>query len=157
MQTRQETIVKEFLITDKNGELHKAILVGVLDVLKYTDFKETSNVIESKGKLTTITTEWEEKVTNKVLNLGLSITNPSDVYNYSFGVQVATGRALKASKRLGQVFTDTRGMLGASMCIAIMDQQINFIQNNQDMFVKVKQLSAEVLQGKTGIKVTATV
>ena len=140
MQTRQETIVKEFLITDKNGDLHKAILVGVLDVLKFTDFRETSKITESKGKLITTTTEWEEKVTNKVFNLGLSITNPSDAYSYAFGVQVATGRALKATKRLGQVFTNTRGMLGASMCIAIMDQQINFIQNNQDMFVKVKQL-----------------
>lgn len=157
MQERQETIVKEFLITDKNGEVHKAIMVGVLNVIKFTEYKDTTKVIECKDKLTTITTEWEEKCVRKDLSLGLAITNPTDEYNYSFGVQVAKGRALKENKRLGHIASNARGMLGTSMCIAIMEQQINFIQNNQDLFVKVKQLPIDVTKGKTGIVVTQTV
>lgn len=139
MQTeRQEVLATEFLITDINGQVHKAILVGVLNVTKFDKYMDTVKEIQYKDKYVTTMTEWVEKAVDKQLLLGLSITNPTDVYNYEFGVQVAKGRALKPNKRLGAISTSSRGMLGEAMCHAIMAQQIQFIHANQELFVKVK-------------------
>lgn len=142
---RQESVVKEFEITDVNGLAHKAVLVGVLQVEKASEICQKEVVTYKKDCIVTTTTEWEEKLIYKELSIGLAITNPlEDVYDLAYGVIRAQGRALKPSKRLGHVTTDSRNMLGLSMCEAIMNQQIAYIQSNPGSFVKVKKAVPEV-------------
>lgn len=138
---RQESVVKEFEITDVNGVNHKAVLVGVLKVEKGTGFKDKETVMFKKnGTVVTTITEWEEKFVIKELYIGLAITNPTDdVYSLEYGTLRAKGRALKPSKRLGHITTDSKSMLGIDMCNAIIDQQISFIQANAGLFIKVKK------------------
>ena len=144
---RQESVVKEFLITDINGVGHYAILVGVLQVSKSTEWlNKGSTVITKKGShVVTTFTEWKEDKVFKSLSMGLTINNPEDVYNVEYGTLRAKGRALKPSKRLGYITTEHKAMLGIDMCSAIMDQQIKFIQENAGLFIKVKK-AAEVVE-----------
>jgi hypothetical protein len=138
-QERQETLVSEFLITDKNGTVHNAILAGVLQVEKSVEDHEKTNVIFKKDSIVTTTTEWSENVVFKSFTMGLAITNPTDdTYSLEYGTRRAVGRALKPAKMIGQVVTSSRAMLGRDMCTAIMNQQIAFIQGNQDLFLKIK-------------------
>lgn len=135
---REETFVKEFQLTDVNGLVHKAIIVGILRVEKWVGEDIKYNTFASKNKTVTTKTETKVELFNKELYLGLSITNPSDDYNYEFGLQVAIGRANKEKKRLGLVITEDRSMLGPSMCNAILDQQIAYIRENMTKFLVVK-------------------
>ena len=138
---REETLVKEFQLTDVNGLVHKAIIVGILRVEKWIgeDVKFTS--FESKNKTVTTKTQTQVELFNKELYLGLSITNPTDVYNYDFGLKVAIGRANKEKKRIGLIITEDRSMLGPSMCAAILDQQIQYIKDNLTKFLVVKPVA----------------
>jgi len=143
-QERQETLVSEFVIIDKNGIEHKAILTGVLKVEKNVEDFEKTNVTRKKDSVVTTTTTWSEQVVFKSFSMGLAITNPTDdTYNLEYGTRRAVGRALKPSKMIGQVGTYSRAMLGREMCQSIMNQQILFIQNNQDLFLKIKSTKVE--------------
>lgn len=135
---RQETFIKEFDITDINGQVHKAIMAGILTVEKWAgeDIKFSSNKVGIKTVTTKTVTPTE--CYNKELALGVSITNPNDEFNFELGVQIAEGRANKETKRLGLIISEDRGMLGMAMCNAIMDQQIQYIRENQTHFLVVK-------------------
>ena len=124
----------EFAIEDSKGNLHNGILVAVVDTTKFK--KNLSKVSEQliKGKKITTYTNWEEDAVIKNVYLGLSISNPEDEYNFEKGFLRAKGRALKPSKRLGEMGTNSRGMLNDAMIDVIMEQQIEFIQNNYDLF-----------------------
>jgi hypothetical protein len=135
MDTRS-TFIKEFVITDKFGIQHPSIMVGILDVNKFEEHFEDEKVTFIKGKTVTTVTAWSEKAVSKEFNIGLSITNPSDVYNYDDGVRRATGRALKPKKRLGQMYSESRSMLGVEMCYAILEQQTDFVITNPELFFK---------------------
>lgn len=154
---RQETMVKEFDITDVNGQVHKAIIVGILTVEKWDgqDIKRKS--FTSKNK--TVITETVTKTTcyNKEFAIGLSIANPTDAYNYDMGLQIATGRAEKETKRLGLVISEDRTMLGPLMCEAIIEQQIEYICENQGHFLVVKPLlTMGSVQGTSGTSSVTT-
>lgn len=135
---REETFVKEFQLTDVNGLIHRAIIVGVLRVEKWAGEDVKYSTFTSKNKTVTTKTQTKTELFNKELFIGLSITNPSDDYNYEFGLKVALGRANKEKKRLGLIITEDRSMLGALMCNAILDQQIQYIRDNMSKFLVVK-------------------
>lgn len=140
-QERQENLISEFLITDKNGIVHKAILAGVLQVEKTTERFEKEVVVAKKDSVVTTLTEWTEQVVFKSFTMGLAITNPTDdTYDLAYGTRRAIGRATKPNKMIGQLVTNSRAMLGHDMCLAVMDQQISFIRGNQDLFLKVKKV-----------------
>lgn len=136
MSETRSIFVKEFIITDKFGVKHSAIIAGVLDVSKFDEYLETSKVTSIKGKTINTITSWVEQVVSKEFKIGLSITNPSDAYIYAEGLRIAEGRALKPKKCIGSIISESRSMLGTEMCYSILDQQIDFIINNPGLFFK---------------------
>ena len=144
MESRRETIVKQFTITDEAGLKHEAILVGILDISKYLESYEDKKTSEIRGKTVTTTTTWNEKEVIKVLSIGLSITNPIDTFNLEKGILIASGRAQKPNKQIGVIYSESRGMLGKEMVESILEQQKNFILENTKLFFKVRSASIVV-------------
>jgi hypothetical protein len=134
---QQSVFVKEFSITDELGTEHKAILAAVLNVSKYVETFEDVKYSSAKGKDSRTVTSWQEKKVFKTLSLGLAISNPVDIYNYDKGLGMATGRALKPSKQLLEIDTESRGALGKEMIEAILEQQMNFIKKNYSLFLVI--------------------
>jgi len=139
----RETIVKEFIITDVNAVQHNAVLVGVVDTLKYLEPNQQTSFITVKGKTIQTITRWNENKVLKELSIGLSITNPTDKYNVEKGTQIAEGRALKPNKQIMTLSTESRGALGREMVYAILYQQIDFIKKNPGLFMQVKKIVVE--------------
>lgn len=133
----ESVFVKEFSITDELGTEHKAILAGVLNVSKYVEDMEDVKYSTAKGKNIRTVTNWKEKRTFKTLSLGLAILNPMDEYNYDKGLGMATGRAVKPTKQLLEIDTESRGALGKDMVEAIMAQQKQFIIDNYKLFLVI--------------------
>jgi hypothetical protein len=145
MESRRETIVKMFSITDEMGTKHEAILVGLLDISKYLENYEDKKTSEIRGKTITTTTTWSEKEVFKMLSIGLAITNPVDIFNYDKGVLIASGRAMKTNKQIGVIYSESKGMLGTEMVNSILEQQKKFILENPGLFFKCKCYSTEEL------------
>jgi len=135
-----ETIVKEFIITDSNAVQHNAVIVGVLEVVKYQEPNQKTKWDVIKGKSVQTITRWNEDRIVKELSIGLSITNPTDKYDVVKGTMIAEGRALKPNKQMMQISTESRGALGREMVNAILVQQIDFIQKNVNLFMQVKKI-----------------
>lgn len=137
MKNENETVYyKQFQIKDDIGVYHKCILAGVLITDNYIDSQETISIKQVKDKTIETITTWNEKIYHKDFYLGLSITNPTDKYDFGIGSKIARGRALKKSKSLGEISSDSRSMLGPEMIDTIMQQQMRFIEQNKDRFLK---------------------
>jgi len=143
MSETRATIVKEFVITDSNAVEHKAVLVGVLDTFKYQQPNQTTSINTVQGKTVQVITRWSENKALKELSVGLSITNPIDVYDVKKGILIAEGRALRTNKQIMLISSESRGALGKEMIDVILAQQVDFIQKNQGLFLKVGKPSVK--------------
>jgi len=135
-EKRGEMFVREFSITDDLNVKHKCVLAGVLEVESYDEEVSTEKYSTKGSKDIQTITSWIERRVYKTLNFGLSITNPTDQFDFDLGLLIAVGRANKPTKVLGTLTSSDRSMLGVEMVEVIMDQQMNYIIQNKGRFLK---------------------
>lgn len=127
---------RQFMIVDGLNVNHQCILAAVLFIEKGEEEKELNSYRLGSKYFTTIKKEWIEKTVLKKLYFGLSITNPTDSYDFEKGKMIAVGRALKPSKSLGSITTESKYMLNTEMVEALLDERVKFITSNVKTFLK---------------------
>lgn len=86
------------------------------------------------AKVDNMRTPWDTK--ERVLSIGYSIYNPSDIYDENLGIKIARRRSKSSPFCL--MFSEFNGEFNASTVNAIMDVKADYIKNNFDKFINRK-------------------
>lgn len=109
-----EIVLKDKFV-DYTGKEHQFVIAGVKIPLK-----ETPGV------------EYNKELVNYALGIGVAICNPIDTFDEKIGTLKALGRAYKY---VPTIYTQFSGQLGDNIIKAILQQEIEYIQNHPEKYI----------------------
>lgn len=70
----------------------------------------------------------------RMVTIGISVCNPSDVFDLELGKRIAYNKAAKI-ETLPRIYTTDKGIITTDLVDAFLKQQIKFFKENPEMFI----------------------
>ena len=80
-----------------------------------------------------ISQQFDDRHLKKRLLVGYSICHPDDPFNMELGIKIAKGQAYKGKRAL---YSTELGLINGPMVRALINQELTYICNNPDKFIK---------------------